>query len=333
MKPWKRSRMFPRSRAGGTGVRGVRRGANLRVERIEYPLPEEDCVCGACGTALEKFGEEVTRQLDYVPASFFLKEHVRFKYACPCCKNGVKISEMPWQPIEKGMPGAGLLANVLVSKYADHLPLYRQEQIYARQEIDLSRKTMCDWVRACAKLLLPLYERLKRDVLASKVVHTDDTPVPVQDRSRDKTRQGRLWVYVGDADHAHVVYEYTASRSREGPLNFLAGYRGYLQADAYPGYDSLFGEEGATEVGCWAHTRRYFYDARKIGRKWAHTALAYIGRLYKIEREAKDYEESHGLTGEARAAHRFSKRQEKSKPVLDSFRKWLEEQEKSLLPK
>jgi len=166
--------------------------ANLRVERIEYPLPEEESVCEACGTGLEKFGEEVTRQLDYVPASFYLKEHVRFKYACPGCKGQVKTSAMPSQPVEKGLPGSGLLANVLVGKYADHLPLYRQEQICARQGIDLSRKTMCDWVKACADLLTPLYDGMKKEVLVSKVVHTDDTPVPVQDKTRDKTRQGRF---------------------------------------------------------------------------------------------------------------------------------------------
>ena len=320
----------PRKR---TGSHRRQTRANLRVERIEYPLPEGDCVCEACGTGLEKFGEEVTRQLDYVPASFYLKEHVRFKYACPGCKGQVKTSAMPWQPVEKGLPGPGLLANVLVSKYADHLPLYRQEQMYARQGIDLSRKTMCDWVRACADLLLPLYEWLKKDVLASKVVHTDDTPVPVQDRSRDKTRQGRLWVYVGDRDHAHVVYEYTASRSRAGPSKFLAGYRGYLQADAYPGYKHLYRDDGATEVGCWAHARRRFYEARKSGRKWAHTALAYIGRLYKIEREAKAYEQAHGLSGPDRAAYRCGERQQKSRPVLALFLEWLREQETSVLPK
>jgi transposase len=306
---------------------------DLPVERIEYALPKEKCVCEKCGGRLEKFGEEITRQVDYRPASLYIREHVRFKYACPCCRENVRTSEMPTRPIEKGMPGSGLLANVLTSKYCDHLPLYRQAQIYARHGIELSRKTLCDWVKMCGRLVEPLYEWMKKEVLQSDIIQTDDTPVPVQDRSRKGTRQGRLWVYLGDENHAHVVYDYTPNRSRDGPVDFLKGFRGYLQADAYAGYDILYRSGDVIEVGCMAHCRRKFFDAASSDAVRAHGALAYIGCLYKVEREAKAYEEANGLVGEERAAYRCAMRQEKSQPILERFHDWLREREKQVLPK
>ena len=306
---------------------------DLRVERIEYPLEEDRCVCEKCGERLERFGEEVTRQVDYIPASFYIREQVRFKYGCPCCRETVVVSDLPSQPIEKGLPGPGLLAYLLTSKYADHLPLYRLEQIVSRQGVTISRKTMCDWVRACAKLLEPLYGRMKQEALESKVLHTDDTPVPVQNKNREGMRQGRLWVYVGDGDHPQVLYDYTPTRCREGPLKFLKDYRGYLQADAYAGYDELYRRGEVVEVGCWAHARRKYWESRKSDRKRAHTALAYVGRLYKVEREAKAHEEENKLSGKERAVYRCAARQEKSRPILEEFQTWLQEQENQVLPK
>lgn len=309
--------------------------ADLRIERIEHPLPPEACQCADCGSALEAFGEEVTRQLDYQPASFFLREHVRFKYACPRCKNQVVTSSMPTPPIAKGMPGAGLLAHVLTNKYIDHLPLYRQEQIFAREGIRLSRKTLCDWVGQCATLLLPIYEWMQRDLLASRLLHTDDTPILVQGKGKTESprHQGRLWVYVGDRGHPQIVFDFTPNRCRDGPQRFLSGYRGYLQADAFPGYDRLYAGGQVMEVGCWAHCRRKFYDAQSSDVARTHQALAYIRTLYKVERECQEYETEQGLAGEARAAYRCAQRRERSQPIVDEFLLWLRKNEREVLPK
>ena len=298
---------------------------DLPRERVEHDVPPEGKQCGKCGAELEKIGEEVSRQLDYVPASFIVREHVRAKYACKSCEETVVLAPLPPQPIEKGLPGPGLLAHVLVSKYADHLPLYRQEGIYRRQGVELSRSTLCDWVRDCATLLGPIVRAMTRELLASKKIHTDDTPVPVQDRLRAKrTRTGRLWVYLGDRDHPYTVYDYTPSRKRDGPVRFLGDYKGYLQADAFAGYDAIYAGKEVIEVACWAHARRKFYDALTTDRERGHAALAFIGQLYTVEREARE----RGLDTEARCALR----NERSWPVLESFRRWLDAQALAALP-
>jgi hypothetical protein len=167
----------------------------------------------------------------------------------------VVAAEKPASPIEKGLPGPGLLAQVAVSKYGDHLPLNRMESIFQRHGVELSQKTMCDWMAACAELVSPVWERMREVVLTSKAVQTDDTPVPVLDRELTRTRTGRIWTYVGDRHGPYIVYDYTSNRSREGPEEFLRGYCGYLQADAYAGYDAMFKnpKRYLTEVACWAH--------------------------------------------------------------------------------
>jgi transposase len=185
--------------------------AFLPRRRVEHALPEERCLCAECGARLVKIGEEISEQLDYQPASLVVTEHVRFKYACKACAGHVATSELPAQPIDKGRPGPGLLAQVVTAKYADHLPLHRQGDIFARHGVALARQTLCDWVADAATLLEPVYDDLKARVLAGKVVQTDDTTVPVQDRERPTTRDGRLWVYVGDTHPATIVYDYTAN--------------------------------------------------------------------------------------------------------------------------
>jgi len=209
-----------------------------------------------------------------------------------------------------------------VAKYADHCPLHRQEGIFRRHGVELSRKTMCGWMRQTADLLAPLYERLKARALDSKVVQTDDTPVKVLDRSLPKTRQGRIWTYVGEQA---TVYDYTASRARAGPERFLKKYRGYLQADAYAGYDQLYKEQGRglVEVACWAHARRKWYEARSSDLDGATLALGYIGLLYKIERRAR------GRTSDERLALR----QRLAVPVLEHFKQHLERVRLRVLPK
>jgi len=295
----------------------------LPRQRVEHDLPEEQCTCRACGARLVKIGEETSEQLEYQPASFFVIEHVRGKYACKACEEQVVTSAMPAQPIDKGRPGPGLLAQVITAKYADHLPLNRQVDIFARHGVDLSRQTLCDWVADAAVLLEPIYRNLTVSVLGGKVVQTDDTTVPVQDRARTTTRDGRLWVYVGDKNPVDIVYDYTATRSRAGPSAVLADFRGYLQADAYAGYDALYATGRIVEVGCWAHARRYFWDAKAADAPRALLALGVIRQLYRVEAEGKDRE----------AGVRRALRQEQAKPILDRFKTWLDEQADVVLPK
>jgi transposase len=291
--------------------------------RIEHTLPEQERVCPCCGGIQQPFGETITEQLDYLPARFLVREHVRIKYACQKCRQGVSTPQLPPFPIDKGLPAAGLLAHVAVSKFADHLPLYRLEQIFKRSGVQLSRQTLCGWIRACSNLLEPVYDELRRDVLQSYVIHSDDTILPVLDDSRKHARQGRVWVYAGDFQHPHVVYDYTQDRSSRRPIDFLNGYQGFLQADAYSGYDRLFTQNPITEVGCWAHTRRYFFEAKPSDALRGSYALAVIAQLYQAEEKARD------LDPEARQ----ELREKESLPILLQFHEWLETQATQVLPK
>ena len=297
--------------------------ALLPRRRVEHPLPEERCTCTACGARLVKIGEETSEQLDYQPASLFVTEHVRFTYACRACEATVVTAETPAAPIEKGRPGPGLLAQVITAKYADHLPLHRQVDIFARHGVTLARQTLCDWVAAAAALLTPVYEDLTAGVLASAVIHTDDTAVPVLDRERTQTRPGRLWVYVGDGRPGDIVYAYTADRTRAGPAAFLGDFRGYLQADAYAGYDALYATGRVVEVGCWAHARRRFWEAKASDPARGLPALAFIQQLYAVEAEAKEFA----------VETRRARRQAHALPVLARFKTWLDEQADRILPK
>ena len=299
---------------------------SLERRRVVYDLEEAKRQCPECREELKRIGEEVSERLEYVPASLVVIEEACQKYACPkgCT---VVTAEKPMAPIEKGLPGAGLLAHVAVSKYGDHLPLHRQEEIFQRQGVELSRQTMCGWMRSCADLASPLYELMKKRVLDSKAVQTDDTPVPVLDPELPRTRTGRIWTYVGDDKHPYTVYDYTPNRSRDGPEEFLKAFRGYLQADAYSGYDHFYeeAERGIEEVACWAHVRRKHWEAQSSDLMRPMVMLAYIHLLYDVEREARDQ----NLGGEARRALR----QKKSKPILDDIHAYLEREQPHVLPK
>ena len=297
--------------------------AHLPRERIEYHPSEEELICPCCDQTKQVMGEEVTEELDYVPASFVVRQHVRVKYVCKHCEEGVVIADLPARPIEKGRPGTGLLAHVLTSKYCDHSPLHRQEGIFKRHGVDIHRSTMCDWVRDCAHLLSPIVHYMKQITLQSKIINTDDTSVPILDGSRTQTRKGYLWAYVGDK--RMVVFDYTPTHSRDGPVALLGDYAGHVQADAYQGYDAFFENGDATEVGCWAHTRRKFYDARTTDPRRAHEMLALIGKLYDVERQAKQNEL------DAQAIKEL--RQHRSKPILDEICPHLEDWSIELLPK
>ena len=299
---------------------------SLARKRVVYDLGKDEARCPNCLGELKHVGEEISERLEYVPASLVVIEEACQKYACPkgCT---VVTAEKPMAPIEKGLPGPGFLAHVAVSKYSEHLPLYRQEGIFQRHGVMLSRQTMCDWMRQCAELVSPLYELMKQRVLKSKVMQTDDTPVGVLDSTLPRTRLGRIWTYVGDYDHPYTVYDYTSNRSRDGPQAFMEKFAGYLQADAYSGYDELYKdpERGVIEVACLAHARRKFYEAQSSDLMHSTVLLAYIRLLYDVEREARDMRLDSG--------GRLALRQAKSVTILDNIKAYLKREQPKVLPK
>jgi transposase len=315
---------------------GRRRPAReLRRAPRRYELTAAERLCPECGTVRTEIGAEVTTQYDYKPAEVFVVEHQRVKYACPCCEGQVAIAPKPPQPIERGLPGPGLLTQIIVDKYQDHLPLYRSEARFERLGVTLPRSTMCDWMAAAAERLTPLYLWLIQHVLHSKVLHTDDTTVPVRDETRNTHRYGRLWDYIGDAEHPGVVFDYTPTHARDGPATFLKDFRGFLQADAYGAYDGIYAGSGGTivEVACWAHARKKCADAQNSDPERTLALKAWIRKLYDVEDEAKAEITRLNLTGDDAAARCLSLRQEKSVPLLTSLGQWLWGQKDQVLPK
>lgn len=293
---------------------------NLTRVRVEHG-PEETHCC-QCRRELTPMGEEVTEELDWQPASFFVTEHVRVKYACKHCQEGVTIAPLPPRPIEKGRPGPGLLAHVLVSKYADHQPLNRMEGILARHGIDISRSTMCDWVRDSAQLLWPIVKALKAQVLESMVLHTDATGVLCQENSQSRrTRKAHLWAWVGD--RREVVYDFTLTKEQSEPKRFLGSWRGHLQCDAASNFHQVLASGEVVEVGCWAHARRRFVDALASDTARSSRILALVQMLYHVESDAR------ALDPPARRAMR----QEQSKPILERIREEVELASRTVLPK
>ncbi len=288
----------------------------------EQVLHQGACACPDCGGELRRLGEDVSEILEYVPEHFKVVRHVRPKLSCARCQRIVQAAA-PVRPIARGLAGPGLLAHVLVSKYADHLPLYRQAQIYARQGIELDRSTLADWVGDCSRLLTPLVEVLGRYVVAAGKLHADDTPVPVLEPGRGKTRTGRLWTYVrddrpsGSTDPPAVLLRYSPDRKGEHARLHLKKFTGVLQADAYAGFDELYVDGRVLEAGCWAHVRRKFYDIDvHQSSPLATEALRRIGELYAIEDAIR------GRLPEERARVRGAR----AGPLLDALKAWLEEQ-------
>lgn len=300
--------------------------AHLVRHRIEVPVDPQEQTCPCCDQPRVKIGEEVRELLDFTPASAFILEQVRLKLACPKCEDGgVVTAQKPveGEVISKGLPGPGLVAHVITSKYADHLPLYRLEDSLARHGVPIARSTMCGWMKGAADLVWPLVVLMAMQIRQSKVIHTDDTPVPVQDKGRGKTKTGRAWVYLGDPTQPYIVFDYTPDRSRDGPAAWLKDFNGYLQADAFGGYDGIYATQTILEIACWAHARRKFHDARGSDPARAHHVLGVIRLLYAVERRAK------GLDAQARAAMR----QERSLPLLDQLVQWLKQERDAVLPK
>ena len=298
-----------------------------RIE-IEHDLADDQKPCPCCGEVRCRIGAETSEQLEYFPASFKVLRHVRHKYACPACDHdgfspNIQVAAKPPQPIDKGLPGPSLLAYVITSKLGDHLPLYRLERIFERHEVHIARSTMCAWMRCAGELVAPLVELMADRVKESRVVATDDTTIPIQSPGEKQCRKGRIWCYVGDDAHPYIVYDYTPSRGRDGPADWLDGYQGYLQADAYGGYDGIYSGKSVTEVACWAHARRKFHDAQDSDGLRAAQMLAMIGELYSIDREAKDADD----------IARQSLRQERSVPVLARIKAWLDDANQIVLPR
>ena len=280
----------------------------------------KETVCPQCQGELRKLGEDVSEMLEYVPASFMVIRHVRTKLSCTKCDCIVQ-AEAPSRPIDRGAAGPGLLAHVLVSKYCDHQPLYRQSQIYARQGVGLERSTMADWVGASSRLIEPLVEALHGYVMEAGKLHADDTPVPVLAPGNGKTKTGRLWTYVrddrpaGDKAAPAVWFAYSADRKSEHPEQHLGKFRGTLQADAYAGFNQLYADGRIQQAVCWAHVRRHFYDLEQAhASPIAQEALQRIAALYKVEDQIR------GKPPEERR----TVRQAESKPLLDSMRQWFE---------
>jgi transposase len=296
----------------------------------EVDIPECERTCKECGAAMRPFGMECSEQLHYVPASIQILETRRKKYACGGCHgNIVRAPIVNLQPLPKSMASSSLLAYLIVSKFADGLPLYRIAARLQRLGVDLSHTLMSDWLMQCAELLEDLHRRMIRKVLDSGHVFTDDTSLPLQndDPERCSTIRAKLWVYARyrRREKPLVTYEFSRSRSQEAPLAFLKDYRGYLQADAYPGYDRLYADGRIREVACLVHARRKFVEAAELlktpGRP--HEAVRFFKALFRIERQIES------LTDE----QRYTERQRCSVPILKDFKTWLEVQALAVLPK
>src|SRR5277367_1197477 len=295
-----------------------------RQEIVHQPEADGACTCPDCGAGMAKLGEDVTEVLDYVPGRFQVIRHVRPKYACKAC-DAITQAPAPAMPTPRGRATPAMLAHLLVSKYCDHLPLYRQSEIYARDGVDLDRSTLCDWVGQAAWLLDPIIAAIRRHVFAAEKIHGDDTTVPVLAPGLGRTKTGRLWVYVRDdrpfcgAAPPAAAYFYSPDRRGEHPASHMAAFSGLLQADGYAGFEALYGAKRTapgpiTEVACWAHCRRGFFD------EWEHRksavakeALDRIGAIYVIEAKAAF----------APAAERVAIRTQTA-PLVDAFFAWAE---------
>ena len=313
----------------------------LTRHRIEYTVPEDERRCPCCGEVMQPFGEESSEQAEYYPASLFVIEHVKIKYACfKKCEEKPVTAPGPEKVIDKGLAGPGLIAWNILAKFGDHQPNNRQEDIFARHGWEIPRSTQCNWQAGAASLLEPVYRRMITLALCSGKLHTDDTPIKVLEPGSGKTRVARFWVYYGDDSHPYVIFEYTRNRSRDGPETFLRNFKGYLQADAYVGYDRIYAGMKIIEVACWAHARRYFFDAQDTDARAAEM-MQFIRELYQVESQARPalvearelpFENRAGALAQAFAA-RQQLRQTHSLPVLKKIKEWLQARVMDTLPK
>lgn len=309
-----------------TAVR-VLRNLPVKVEIVDLPKQQQQCDC--CGSCMTDIGQDISRQIEYVPAQLYIKEIHRKKYACRACDLEIRRAPKPYQPIPKSMASPALLAHLIVSKFADHLPYYRLEKRLSRLGINLSRNTMSEWLLRSADTLVAPYQSLKQAVLDRQHLFTDDTILPMQntDPLRKTTIKSRIWVYATNDQRGPpiTVYDFSTGRQQSASHQFLDGFTGHLQADGYAGYQALYDRGQVKEVACWAHARRRFVDASRLvttpGR--AHEGVRWIKALYRIERRIKHLP----------LAERFNVRQQDSIPLLKAFHAWLVQQSASVLPK
>lgn len=309
------------------GRRDIAALTDLPMVEHTYELAGELCRCPHCAAERRKIGAEVSYTIEYLPARFLRVKHIQCKYACPACEQkgdnpNIELAPKgPASPIDKGMPGPGLLAYIATAKYADYLPLHRLQAIFARQGFELDRSTMCYWMADVAALVRPVYDVMAQGVRQSHVLATDDTVMPLLEP--EKTRRARMWIYLGDESQPYNVFDFTISRSRDGPARFLKDYRQVLLADAYGGYDGIVVSQDLPRAGCWAHARRKFVEAEATAPDLARTILRRIKALFAVEAGGGD------LTPE----ERVRLRQENSAPVLAQLHALFVEQKAQLLPK
>ena len=308
---------------------------HLEREIIRHELSEEELACPDCGEQRTEIGVETSEQLELIPARLKVLEHHRVKYACCDCQEHVAIADKPPQPIEKGLPGPGLCSHTVLGKFGDHTPMYRQEDIHSRLGKTIRRSTLCGWQSQLATLAAALVMRMKCLLLQSKVIHTDDTSIKMLQPGQGITKTCKFWPYLGDWEHPYAVYDFTLTRERDGPQRFLAGYQGYLQADAYSGYDCIYAGDDVKEVACWIHARRYWHRAIDNDPLRANTALGYIARLSQVEQQLRGAFPAHNSRGQRDFEAVARGRQIHSLPILNDFKKWLDEENtsKKILPK
>jgi transposase len=299
--------------------------ADLPRETVEIMPSQQERTCEICNTPKETIGTEVTEKLAFRPACFYVIQYVWHKMGCRKCEGNISIGQLPPMIIDKGVPDESLLSHIITCKYADSLPLNRLEGIFKRYGVDITVSNMCDWVGVSADLLEPLVKRMHEHIIQSPIINTDDTPIPVKSKSRrGSTYNGYLWVYIGDKNN--VVFDFTPTRSREGPIKFIGKkYNGYVQADAYSGYDELFKKGKATEVGCNSHARRKFEYALDSDPVRAARMMVLWGKLYEIEKRAKKENYSDEQLLEAR--------QTEALPIFDEIWSALNEYKVQVLPK
>ncbi len=323
-----RDNSTPRRVRRGKGRRNLAAFAELPVTRCQHDLPEGEKPCPCCGKMREKIGEDITWQIEFIPGRFERIEHVRCKYACGHCEQNalnpqITRANKPIGLIDRGLAGPGLLAFLATSKFGAYLPLYRLEDIFERSGFAIARSTQSLWCRDMAEMFKPLYDLMVRRVLESGVIGTDDTVMPMLAPGAGKAKKARMWVYVGDDDHPYQVFDFTLSRSRDGPAQFLKGYKGTLVADAYGGYDGIVVGNQIVRAGCWAHARRKFVDAEASHPAIAAEAVGIIEKLYAIEERGKT------LDVESRGALRRAE----SAPILAALKDRLFAWRDQLLPK
>jgi len=301
---------------------------HLPREQVIHDLTDDQKQC-ACGCKMHKIGEEISEKLEVIPAQLKVIQHVRYKYSCKACQNGVKIAPVPLSPIPKSMSSPSLLAHVFIAKFDDHLPLYRQAEIWKRLGIDLNRATMSNWVIKMGDLCSPLIEALRGHIHHNSYVQADETPVTILKSSKKSCQKSYMWVYkTGSGEQPCLVYDFQESREAKHATEFLKGWQGYLQGDGYSGYNEVTSRPGVIRVGCMAHARRKFVDIVNMAPKkrgYAQTAVEKIKKFYEIESLIK---EKNLNTTQVKQY-----REQYSKPLLDQFHKWLDDLKPKVPPK